>query len=117
MRDLRCLTFSLLLCFFSGCGSDSEPPSPPHADIAKAQMIGMSKSEVFTCLGQPAKTADANNAVTWTYTYGSCTVNLTLVDGKVKVAAYSAHTGGDQTEVEQCESMPEVVSCTRWLRH
>jgi hypothetical protein len=80
-------------------------------------MVGMSKGEIFICLGHPAKKSTTGGSEIWSFTYDTCTANLTLDADKVKAVSYSLSGTDDRPEDEQCEHVPQVVSCLRWLRN
>jgi outer membrane protein assembly factor BamE (lipoprotein component of BamABCDE complex) len=106
-----------------GCSSTKPLPA---GEIAKPQMLGLSKDEVVTCMGQPELKWADGSVETWQFVYGTCSVNLTLgADNKVKAVNYNAKTVRDKgdkstddlpSEDEQCARVPEVASCIRWLR-
>ena len=105
---------ALLGILLLGCTAEQETPL---AETARAEMIGMSRGEVITCLGPPGKASAAGSIDTWSYSYDSCAVALTITGGKVTAAAYIAPANEDKTTDEQCARIPEVVSCVRWLRN
>jgi hypothetical protein len=117
MRILRfpiaCLFFTLLL----GCAEQQTSQQSPPAAQAKDQMIGMSINEIATCLGKPGQSSAAGSVETLFYTYGSCTVSLTLAGGRVTAADYSVRPRRNPADGEPCAHVPEVMSCVRWLRH
>jgi hypothetical protein len=108
------------ILLMAGCAA--APPSPQPD--AKTEMIGLSKAELFTCMGQPAQKSAAGRVETWSYVYGDCTAMLTIgEDGRVKLVAYDVKPakatgwlGHIPTKAEQCAHVPEVASCARWLR-
>jgi hypothetical protein len=101
-----------LLTLVIGCAPE---PSWNVYDI-KAQMVGMSASEASTCVGTPVKKTPMLNSEIWSYTYGSCTVNLEMTAGRVKSVSYSVAGGNADEEDEQCAKIPGVASCLRWVR-
>ena len=121
--NTRSLIIGLLLPLLLGCGTQETPA----AEIAKPEMLGLSKQEVLTCLGQPDKRSVAGSVETWSIHFDTCRVDLTIADdGKVAAVTYNIKTVRDKgdkstddlpTEDEQCAQVPEVVSCARWLRH
>jgi hypothetical protein len=121
---IRFLSGLLLLPFMLGCSAE---PRLEEAEIAKPQMLGLTKQEVTTCMGRPDLKLADGRVETWQFPYGTCTVNLTIgPDDRVKAVNYTIQTvrnKGDKltgplpTENEQCEGVPEVASCVRWLRH
>jgi hypothetical protein len=91
------------------------------AQDARAQMVGLSKEQVLTCMGPPA-----NKAATevWGYASGNgmtvasasydryggtavsssrfCNVNTVMASGRVTAVNYTGPTGGLLTAGEQC---------------
>ncbi len=112
MRNLRFL-IPCLLPALTGCAWFSSPPAEVDA---KAQMVGMSKDEIAVCIGQPNKKSVQGNVETWSYTYDVCEVELTLVSDTVKASRYHVPDDPDRTVAEQCDHVPVVAACLRWLR-
>ncbi len=120
-RRLAACLFLLL----PGCASPPQKPEIPFYITAKAEMIGMSRDEVFTCLGPPVRKSSAGQIDTWDYDFGSCKVHLTIAgDGKVKEARDTFQTVKSKVsdsdlpnEEEQCSHILEVAGCLNWLRH
>jgi hypothetical protein len=103
-----------------------------QAEDAKAQMVGMTKEQVFTCMGPPAQKSSEGATEIWSYPSGNgrvdsagtfagaadngvafgsafgtsqrrfCVVNLVMSDGKVTAVNYNGPTGGILTTGEQC---------------
>jgi outer membrane protein assembly factor BamE (lipoprotein component of BamABCDE complex) len=91
---------------------------------AQNKMIGMSKEQVFACMGPPATKATEGGTEVWSYASGNgqtdavvsggrgfavgvsaqryCTVNVTMVGGRVSRMNYVGPTGGLLTPGEQC---------------
>lgn len=98
------------------------------ASDAQNKMIGLTKEQVLACMGAPASKAAEGATEVWGYptgnnqttvsTFGSagrgtfsgtgvaesryCTVNVTMVDGRVNRMNYVGPTGGFLTPNEQC---------------
>jgi hypothetical protein len=99
-----------------------------QANDAQTKMIGMSKEQVFACMGPPAAKAIEGATEVWSYNSGNgatvasaslvgqngfatgvarsssrfCTVNVTMVNGSVSRMNYVGPTGGLLTQGEQC---------------
>ena len=87
-----------------------------QATDAEAQMVGMTKQQVYTCMGVPAQKAQEGSAEIWTYSSGDghtatftdatirrfCTVNVAFQNARVSQVSYVGSTGGPLTEHEQC---------------
>jgi hypothetical protein len=117
MQSLGALVASLLLasCAFQRAQMAAD---------AKTEMIGMSKEQVFACMGPPANKAAEGATEVWSYPSGNgrtdvamaggrdwargsssqrfCTVNVTMAGGKVSRINYVGPTGGLLTAGEQC---------------
>jgi hypothetical protein len=91
-------------------------------------MIGMSKEQVFACMGPPASKAVEGETEVWSFNSGNgatvasasvvgqngfatgvarssnrfCIVNVTMVNGSVSRMNYVGPTGGLLTQGEQC---------------
>jgi outer membrane protein assembly factor BamE (lipoprotein component of BamABCDE complex) len=125
MHDVRCFTLCLLFLALPGCSSEPTKPDIPLYVKAKAEMIGMSRDEVFTCLGPPVQKSAEGSVDTWDYNFDTCTIHLTIAgDGKVKAANDTIKTVKDKPwqddpppEEEQCAHVLEVTGCLQWLRH
>jgi hypothetical protein len=94
------------------------------AQDARAQMVGMSKEQVLTCMGPPAGKATEGQTEVWTYNSGDgttiasgsisggsfsgvtasrfCRINLVMASGTVSAVNYQGPTGGLITAGEQC---------------
>jgi outer membrane protein assembly factor BamE (lipoprotein component of BamABCDE complex) len=72
-------------------------------------MVGLTKEQVLACMGPPASKATGATEV-WSYPSGNCTVNVTMMDGKVKRMNYAGPTGGPLSQNEQC--FFTVANCT-----
>ena len=91
---------------------------------ARAQMVGMSKEQVLTCMGPPASKATEAQTEVWAYNSGDgtvlasgsvsggnfsgisssrfCKINLVFSGGGVSAVNYQGPTGGLITAGEQC---------------
>lgn len=94
------------------------------AQDARAQMVGMSKEQVLTCMGAPANKAAEGATEVWGYDSGNgmqiadisgdrysatavrsrrfCKINVVFAGGQVSSVNYSGPTGGILTAGEQC---------------
>ena len=103
------------------------------AQDARAQMVGMSKEQVLTCMGPPANKATEGQTEVWAYDSGNgttfasgsvsggsfsgvssrrfCRINLVLAGGAVSAVNYQGPTGGLITAGEQCAYA--VDACVR----
>ncbi len=101
------------------------------ASRAKDEMVGMSKSQVLTCMGVPASQASEGGVEVWSYNSGGdsttvgsgtattsggwlyafgaskrlqryCKVNVVFQNDYVSTINYSGRTGGVLTAGEQC---------------
>jgi len=91
---------------------------------AQTQMVGLTKEQLFACMGPPANKAAEGATEVWSYNSGNgftsasisggnswatgvstrrfCTVNITINDGRVSRVNYLGPTGGLLTGGEQC---------------
>jgi outer membrane protein assembly factor BamE (lipoprotein component of BamABCDE complex) len=117
MQVLRVATLCLAL---AGCAFQRAE----IAQDARAQMVGMSKEQVLTCMGAPASKAAEGATEVWGYGSGNgmtvvdasydryggtavgtrrfCNVNIAFAGGQVSAVNYSGPTGGLLTAGEQC---------------
>ncbi|WGS23382.1 MULTISPECIES: hypothetical protein [unclassified Bradyrhizobium] len=94
------------------------------AQDARAQMVGMSKEQVLTCMGAPSTKAAEGATEAWGYASGNgmrvtdasfdrfggtavsssrfCNINIVFGSGLVTAVNYSGPTGGLLTAGEQC---------------
>jgi outer membrane protein assembly factor BamE (lipoprotein component of BamABCDE complex) len=94
------------------------------AQDARAQMVGMSKEQVLTCMGAPANKAAEGATEVWGYASGNgmtvasasydryggtavsssrfCNINIVMNSGRVTAVNYAGPTGGLLTAGEQC---------------
>lgn len=94
------------------------------AQDARAQMVGMSKEQVLTCMGAPANKAAEGATEVWGYSSGNgmtvvnasydryggsavrhsrfCNINIVFTGGQVSAVNYTGPTGGLLTAGEQC---------------
>jgi hypothetical protein len=86
------------------------------ADKARTDLIGMSKAEILSCAGTPAKSVKSNNIEVLTYSYaggqplsgtgmaqqGQCSASLVFQRGRLTRLNYTGRTGGLATQGEQC---------------
>jgi len=103
------------------------------AQDARAQMVGMSKEQVLTCMGVPANKAAEGATEVWGYSSGNgmtvasagydrsggtavasgrfCNINIVMASGRVTAVNYTGPTGGLLTAGEQCAYA--VDACVR----
>jgi hypothetical protein len=94
------------------------------AQDARAQMVGLSKEQVLTCMGPPANKAAEGATEVWGYASGNgmtvasasydryggtavassrfCNINIVMASGRVTTVNYQGPTGGLLTAGEQC---------------
>jgi hypothetical protein len=94
------------------------------AQDARAQMVGMSKEQVLTCMGAPASKAAEGTTEVWGYASGNgmtvasasydryggtavassrfCNINIVMASARVTAVNYTGPTGGLLTAGEQC---------------
>jgi outer membrane protein assembly factor BamE (lipoprotein component of BamABCDE complex) len=94
------------------------------AQDARAQMVGLSKEQVLTCMGAPARKASEGSTEVWSYASGDgttvtnasfdryggsavsssrfCNVSVVFSGSQVSVVNYTGPTGGLLTAGEQC---------------
>ena len=96
------------------------------AQVAKTELIGMSKGELLSCAGVPDKAMSSNGIEFLSYRSGGetsysaktiygynpttfinsshrfCDITITLKNDKVQKVSYSGKTGGLLTQGEQC---------------
>ena len=106
------------------------------ANDAQTKMIGLTKDQVLACMGPPSSKAREGATEVWSYPSGNghtamamsgsanhgvitgsgvaesrfCTVNVTMIDGKVSRMNYLGPTGGILSPNEQCAFA--VEQCT-----
>jgi hypothetical protein len=103
------------------------------AQDARAQMVGLSKEQVLTCMGAPANKAAEGATEVWGYASGNgmtvasasydryggtavassrfCNINIVMASGRVTAVNYTGPTGGLLTAGEQCAYA--VDACVR----
>lgn len=103
------------------------------AEDARAQLVGMSKEQILTCMGPPASKAAEAQTEVWSYNSGDgtvvasgsvsggsfsgvsssrfCKINLVFAAGSVSAVNYQGPTGGLITAGEQCAYA--VNACVR----
>ena len=103
------------------------------AQDARAQMVGLSKEQVLTCMGPPANKAAEGATEVWGYASGNgmtvasasydryggtavsssrfCNINIVMASGRVTAVNYTGPTGGLLTAGEQCAYA--VDACVR----
>src|SRR5262245_25621695 len=86
----------------AACVADCTAERAQIANYAQNKMIGL--------MGPPASKATEGATEVWSYPSGNCTVNVTMMDGKVKRMNYVGPTGGQLSQNEQC--FFAVANCT-----
>jgi outer membrane protein assembly factor BamE (lipoprotein component of BamABCDE complex) len=94
----------------AACVADCAGERTQIANYAQNKMAGLTKEQVLACMGSPASKAAEGATEVWSYPSGNCTVNLTMMDGKVKRMNYVAPTGSLLSQNEQC--FFTVANCT-----
>jgi outer membrane protein assembly factor BamE (lipoprotein component of BamABCDE complex) len=98
---MRGLLWCGLICcclLVAGCAAEREQ----IANYAQNKMVGLTKEQVLACMGTPASKATEGATEVWSYPSGNCTVNVTMMDSKVKRMNYVGPTGGLLSQNEQC---------------
>ena len=94
----------------AACVADCAAERTQIANYAQNKMVGLTKEQVLACMGPPASKATEGATEVWSYPSGNCTVNVTMMDGKVKRMNYVGPTGGLLSQNEQC--FFAVANCT-----
>ena len=96
----------------AACVVDCAAERTQIANYAQNKMIGLTKEQVLACMGTPTSKATEGATEVWSYPSESrfCTVNVTMMDGRVKRMNYVGPTGGLLSESEQC--FFAVANCT-----
>jgi outer membrane protein assembly factor BamE (lipoprotein component of BamABCDE complex) len=94
----------------AACVVDCVAERTQIANYAQNKMVGLTKEQVLACMGSPASKATEGATEVWSYPSGNCTVNVTMMDGKVKRMNYVGPTGGLLSQNEQC--FFTVANCT-----
>jgi len=97
------------------------------ADAVKARtdLIGMSKAEILSCAGTPAKSSKSNDIEVLTYSYaggqpssgagvvqqGQCSASFVFQRGRLTRLNYTGQTGGLATQGDQCGFI--VANCLK----
>lgn len=117
---MRNLGIVVLCTALSGCAIQRAE----IAQDARAQMVGMTKEQVLTCMGPPATKAAEGATEVWGFASGNgmtvasasydryggtavsssrfCNVNIVFAGGQVSTINYAGPTGGLLTAGEQC---------------
>jgi hypothetical protein len=109
MKLVALLALSFLLF---GCANKKS--SDTHK--ARTGLIGMSKAEILSCAGTPAKSVKSNNIEVLTYSYaggqplsgagvpqqGQCSASFVFQRDRLTRLDYTGRTGGLATQGEQC---------------
>ena len=100
----------VLAVVIAACVADCAAERAQIANYAQNKMVGLTKEAVLACMGTPASKATEGATEVWSYPSGNCTVNVTMMDGKVKRMNYVGPTGGLLSQNEQC--FFTVANCT-----
>lgn len=118
-----------------GCAtSSSKFQRAEIAERAKTEMVGMSKTDLLSCAGVPARSQQVDELEFLTYLSGGdsvgiatggtssstgvgviatkkryCEVTFVLKDGRIEKVNYTGRTGGYATQGEQCAFV--VANC------
>jgi hypothetical protein len=122
---MRTYAVGLLLAslLVSGCGFQREQLAKDAPNL----MMGASKDQVLACMGQPANKSSAGTAEVWSYKSDSgsvepfetggeqtqapsarrpnptaCTINITLVGGRVSKLSYTGPDGEVMAASQHC---------------
>jgi outer membrane protein assembly factor BamE (lipoprotein component of BamABCDE complex) len=106
MSPLRTVVAVVIAACVADCAAEREQ----IANYAQNKMVGLTKEAVLACMGTPASKATEGATEVWSYPSGNCTVNVTMMDGKVKRMNYVGSTGGLLSQNEQC--FFTVANCT-----
>src|SRR5438477_11260530 len=74
----------------AACVADCAAQRTQIANYAQNKMVGLTKEQVLACMGSPASKATEGATEVWSYPSGNCTVNVTMMDGRVKRMNYIA---------------------------
>jgi outer membrane protein assembly factor BamE (lipoprotein component of BamABCDE complex) len=101
---------TMVAVVIAACVADCAAERTQIANYAQNKMVGLTKEQVLACMGPPASKATEGATEVWSYPSGNCTVNVTMMDGKVKRMNYVGSTGGLLSQNEQC--FFTVANCT-----
>jgi hypothetical protein len=103
---------TLVAVVIAACVADCAGQRAQIANYAQNKMIGLTKEQVLACMGTPASKATEGATEVWSYPSESrfCTVNVTMMDGRVKRMNYVGPTGDLLSQNEQC--FFAVANCT-----
>jgi len=109
MRHTQTIIVSLIVLFtVAGCSNTRRTERAELAQRAKTELVGLSKTELLTCAGVPARSTTEGGQEFMSYgasSYGwgnSCVVTFVLKDGAVSMISYSGRTGRHDQNGEQC---------------
>jgi outer membrane protein assembly factor BamE (lipoprotein component of BamABCDE complex) len=86
-------------------GQTAQQPQSQPVQPAQSQLVGMTKEQVLSCVGQPLQKATEGQSEAWSYTSGNdhpCTVKVVIVFGRVSQVNYSGPTGELLSNGDQC---------------
>ena len=106
MSPLRAVVAVVIAACVADCGAERVQ----IANYAQNKMVGLTKEQVLACMGSPASKATEGATEVWSYPSGNCTVNVTMMDGKVKRMNYVGPTGDLLSQNEHC--FFAVANCT-----
>jgi outer membrane protein assembly factor BamE (lipoprotein component of BamABCDE complex) len=119
VRSLKLAKFATAALIAACAGACAIQRAELAAD-ARTKMVGMTKEQVLACMGPPMNKAVEGATEVWSYNSGndhtsvafgrgwgvaqrrSCTVNVTMVGGRISQMNYVGATGGLLTPGEQC---------------
>jgi len=109
---------ALVAVVIAACVADCAGQREQIANYAQNKMIGLTKEQVLACMGTPASKATEGATEVWSYPSESrlCTVNVTMMDGRVNRMNYVGPTGdllsqNEQDDVQnlsQCAGRPAM---------
>jgi len=80
MSPMRTVVSIVIAACVADCGAERAQ----IANYAQNKMVGLTKDQVLACMGTPASKATEGATEVWSYPSGNCTVNVTMMEGKVK---------------------------------
>ena len=106
MSPMRTVVSIVIAACVADCGAERAQ----IANYAQNKMVGLTKDQVLACMGTPASKATEGATEVWSYPSGNCTVNVTMIDGRVKRMNYVGPTGGQLSQNDEC--FFAVANCT-----
>jgi outer membrane protein assembly factor BamE (lipoprotein component of BamABCDE complex) len=118
-KFLICIACTALTACTIQSGQTAQQPQSQPVQPAQSQLVGMTKEQVLSCVGQPLEKATEGQSEVWSYSSGndrtgvaegngaavatgSCTVKVVIVFGRVSQVNYSGPTGELLSNGDQC---------------